>query len=126
MVLIPSLSLHRLRLHTRRFWFTLLSECCLLLIHGRDCAHSSTVILVVHVFGNMIAAGYLLPEADSTPSWTRFTAEPMRAARAVLMSPVLEELIFRGLMSCVIYNRCRDPKPGCVQSEISAFVVLRL
>ena len=29
------------------------------------------------------------------------------------MSPVLEELIFRGLMSCVIYNRCRDPKPGC-------------
>jgi hypothetical protein len=71
------------------------------------------VILGVHVLGNVIAASYLLPESDSTPSLDSFSAAPTRAARAILMSPVLEELIFRGLMSCVIYNRCRDPKPGC-------------
>lgn len=74
------------------------------------------VILVAHVAGNVVAASYLLPESETIPSLDRFTATPTRAARAILMSPVLEELIFRGLMSCVIYNRCRDPKPGCAAS----------
>lgn len=73
---------------------------------------SLAVVLALHVGGNIYAAQLLLPEGENTPSLDRITATPLRSARAVIMSPVLEELIFRGLVSCVIYNRCRDPKPG--------------
>lgn len=78
------------------------------------------VVILAHVVGNVVAAGYLLPEADSSPSFGRITAAPTRSARAILMSPVLEEVIFRGLMSCVIYNRCRDPKPLVANAMFAA------
>ena len=73
---------------------------------------SLAVVLALHVGGNIYAAQLLLPEGENAPSFDRITATPMRSARAIIMSPVLEEMIFRGLVSCVIYNRCRDPKPG--------------
>jgi len=78
------------------------------------------LVLAVHVVGNVTAAGWLLPEEHATPSWSRFSDRPTVAARAVLMSPLLEEVVFRGLMSCVVYNRCRETKPLVVNTMFAA------
>ena len=72
-------------------------------------------VLLVHVAANTAAAAYLLP--DGSMGWSNLAANPVRTARTLLYTPVLEELIFRGLFPALVYNRCRDPKPVTCERE---------
>lgn len=85
--------------------------------HALRMGRAPLLVLIAHVLGNTLSAFLLLPAGSASAG--RLVVAPGTTVRTVLLSPLLEELIFRGLIPAVIHNRCRSPRPFTANAMFS-------